>query len=241
MRYYSESGETCSTPPWPINEAWTSSRSHEEGGRWLRENRDMGYVFLIDDSTLEYAMRLLIDWNEKILKIWVFKRPLFSWQLTQLVFSHQFVVIQTATWWWSIEKNTEEIVIQRSKNSEGVLAFEDSKKRSTPLRRVSSDVGQKTMKDLIEFLFRCDELNKIYFLSESNCHHFAEKVFNEFAKNKLHDVVFGCDPSGNNITMEVDDKVRDPKWWKNRPGTEASPTSGRQESLDQLQREPIGF
>ncbi len=216
VKYYSKSDEPSSKLPLNINQEWTSrcTREQADPGEWLRENKDKGYVFLIDDPTLQYAMSNLIDCSEKILNIWVFKSPLTGWQITQLFLNHQFVVIETDNWWWSIEKNAEEIDIQRSKYAKGVRDYAINEKRRTPLRRVSSDIGQKTMKELIEFLYQYDELNARYFLGLRDCQHFAEKVFNEFSKRKLHDIKFGCDPSGYDITMQVDNEVWDPKFWK---------------------------
>lgn len=165
VRYYSISDESCSTVPIILNQEWTSRCSRAQTDEWLMENKDEGYVFLFDNPTLQYAMSLLIDCSERILNIWVFKSPLYGWQRTVLFMNHQFVVIETANWWWSIEKNDKEIVIQRSKHfkGRGVRDHANNKKRKTPLRRVSSDKGQKTMAKLIKFLYQKDELNESYF------------------------------------------------------------------------------
>ena len=161
-------------------------------------------------------MSLLIDFSENILNIWV-----CDWQRTQLFLNHQFVVIKTMNWWWSIEKNSEVILIQRSKHFKGyggVLDYANNNKRKTPLLRVSSDVGQKTMKDLIEFLHEEDELNKAYFWNVNNCKHFAKKIYDEFAKRTLHDITLGCDLRGNKKTMEVSECVWHGRLLKKRFG-----------------------
>ena len=158
--FYSKSEKPSSALEYVIKRDWLCSRSAEE---WLCDNRGRGHIYLIDHDVLVQTMSLLIDFSENILNIWVFKSPLSDWQRTQLFLNHQFVVIKTKNWWWSIEKNSEVILIQRSKHFKGyggVLDYANNNKRKTPLIRVSSDVGQKTMKDLIEFLHEEDELNK---------------------------------------------------------------------------------
>ena len=87
-------------------------------------------------------MSELIDETEKILQIWVQIRALW-WQITQLLFNHQFVVLETTKWWWSMEKDDARILIQRSKQLEDVRDFVDTikhrqhfmKDRRTPMCR----------------------------------------------------------------------------------------------------------
>lgn len=47
------------------------------------------------------------------------------------------------------------------------------------------------MKELIEFLYRKDELNKAYHGIEDNCQDFAKRVFDKFAKRKYHGTITG--------------------------------------------------
>lgn len=218
VSFYSKSEKPSSALEYVIKRDWLCSRSAEE---WLCDNRGRGHIYLIDHDLLVQTMSLLIDFSENILNIWVFKSPLSDWQRTQLFLNHQFVVIKTKNWWWSIEKNSEVILIQRSKHFKGyggVLDYANNNKRKTPLLRVSSDVGQKTMKDLIEFLHEEDELNKTYFWNVNNCKHFAKKIYDEFAKRTLHDITLGCDLRGNKKTMEVSECVWHGRLLKKRFG-----------------------
>ena len=90
-------------------------------------------------------MSELIDETEKILQIWVHqcKPRALWWQITQLLFNHQFVVLETTKWWWSMEKDDARILIQRSKQLEDVRDFVDTikhrqhfmKDRRTPMCR----------------------------------------------------------------------------------------------------------
>ena len=158
--------------------------------------------YAIDDHTLKSEMKELIDETEKILQIWVHKCKLRAlwWQITQLLFNHQFVVLETTKWWWSIEKDDARILIQRSKKLEDVRDFVDTIKdgkhfmrdRRTPVCQLSYDKGRKSMKDLIDFLYNTDELNLKYHFLDDNCKDFAKRIFDEFAETKVHDIVFGA-------------------------------------------------
>lgn len=169
----------------------SSSNAGKKGGDWKGKvyfdpNSDSkkGEDYHIDDAKLEEKMKSIIDDSELIEKIWVYKNPLSPWQLTQLVFHHRFVVLETSDWWWSIEKNTEGITIQRSKHITYVRDNYRRNKRLTPVAEMNSDKGRMKMKDLVEFLYKKDELNKTYNVLSENCQDFSKRIFDEFAKSK---------------------------------------------------------
>jgi hypothetical protein len=93
-------------------------------------------------------------------------------------------VLETSDWWWSIEKNTEGITIQRSKHITYVRDNYRRNKRLTPVAEMNSDKGRMKMKDLVEFLYKKDELNKTYNVLSENCQDFSKRIFDEFAKSK---------------------------------------------------------
>ena len=159
-------------------------------------------LLMIIINTLKPEMSEVIDETEKILQIWVHQCKLRAlwWQITQLLFNHQFVVLETTKWWWSMEKDDARILIQRSKQLEDVRYFVDTikhrqhfmKDRRTPMCQLSYDKGRKSMKDLIDFLYNIHELNIKYHFLDDNCKDFAKKIFDEFAETKVHDTVFGA-------------------------------------------------
>ena len=51
----------------------------------------------------------------------MWKEPLTTVQLTANVFYLAFIVFQTDQWWWSIEKKSEGIAVQRSQNYGSLL------------------------------------------------------------------------------------------------------------------------
>lgn len=146
---------------------------------------------------------LMLDDNftkECIRSIAVYKCPLYDNQLIQLLDNHQFVVLQTDNCWYSIEKNSHFIQMQRSNHIENVQCYIRKDRRRTPIKRISSDSCQqlKTMSDLIHFLLENQELSRIYDLVFSNCQAFAKRVFDKFAATKKHEIMLGC-----SSTLEV--------------------------------------
>ena len=138
--------------------------------------------------------------KECIRSIAVYKCPLYDNQLIQLLDNHQFVVLQTDNCWYSIEKNSHFIQMQRSNHIENVQCYIRKHRRRTPIKRISSDSCQqlKTMSDLIHFLLENQELGKIYDLVFSNCQAFAKRIFDKFAATKKHEIMLGC-----SSTLEV--------------------------------------
>lgn len=146
---------------------------------------------------------LMLDDNftkECIRSIAVYKCPLYDNQLIQLLDNHQFVVLQTDNCWYSIEKNSHFIQMQRSNRIENVQCYIRKDRRRTPIKGISFDSWQqlKTMSDLIHFLLENQELGKIYDLVFSNCQAFAKRIFDKFAATKKHEIMLGCSP-----TLEV--------------------------------------
>lgn len=171
-----------------------SSRG-KSGGKWSSQvkfdpdsEKTTGTRFTINDESLieDMSQHDGIEANEMILNIRVYKVPLSDWQITQLFFNHQFVVLETANWYWSIEKNDTEILIQRSRYFSWVQENEKQKLRNTPIVLVSYDKGRCSMKDLINFIYQKNELNTAYNWAVDNCKGFATRIFDEFAETKFH-------------------------------------------------------
>lgn len=78
---------------------------------------------------------------DKILNIRVYESPLSGWQLTQAFFFHSFTVIETESWWYSIETSERNITMQRSKHLQDVLNRCEGEKRKASLFRVNSFIS----------------------------------------------------------------------------------------------------
>ena len=185
----------------------TSFKLSCNGGHWqkqvaLDQNADQAFnsdnlIRIVHDSLLKiynFEIQDLIDIWENILTIGVYKCPLKEWQLVQVLDCHQFVVIQTTNWWYSIEKNDKFIYIQRAKNLTNVQCYISGDQRKTDILQISVDCGKGTMRDLIGFLYTNNELNIGYDILFCNCQAFAKRIFDKFAASNEHGRVLGCSP-----------------------------------------------
>ena len=178
-----------------VNQAY----ANQWQGQLMMDWDEMGEI-KFNDADLRI---LMLDDNftkECIRSIAVYKCPLYDNQLIQLLDNHQFVVLQTDNCWYSIEKNSHFIQMQRSNHIENVQCYIRKDRRRTPIKGISFDSCQqlKTMSDLIHFLLENQELGKIYDLVFSNCQAFAKRIFDKFAATKKHEIMLGCSP-----TLEV--------------------------------------
>ena len=155
-----------------------------KGGNWTE-----ALVFYTGSETHHFSHYRLteemsahegIDGSEILQKMWLYKRPLSEWQLTQLVCNHQFVVIDSSLWYWSIERDSEKLLLQRNKQLPVVKDYEEGCPRSKPVVEIKHGDCRGTMKGLIEFLHRKKELKNKYDWVFNNCKTFANSVFDEF-------------------------------------------------------------
>lgn len=138
---------------------------------------------------LKSEFKLQIEANEVMEKIWVYTHKLFQAQLTEALLFHAFVVIKTRKWWYSIEKDQEGIIIQRSTDKEAVLKLKGEERTAAPTPGSEAEgTGKFKMADLVDWLYTKCELSKKYDLLLSNCQHFSKRVFDQFAKEKQFDI-----------------------------------------------------
>ena len=96
-----------------------------------------------------------------------------------MVLNHQFVVIDSPSWWWSIERNNEKL-LQRNNKLSVIEDYNEGSPRNVPVEEIKQGDCKGTMKGLIEFLHRKEELQTKYDLVLNNCKTFANRVFNEY-------------------------------------------------------------
>ncbi|KAK4011331.1 hypothetical protein OUZ56_020447 [Daphnia magna] len=179
------------------------------------DQSDTGGYWITDDQ-LRQKLANLIDTEERIQNASVYSNPLSSWQATNALLYHAFIVMETNDWWWSIEKNTEGITIQRSKNLKSVRDMYQRKKRTTgwtpltKIRKNETTAGDNTtIKELINYIWRKDYLNDVYHLLDENCQKFAAMVFDRI-KSPYNDQVYFDEAadqprsSANSCYMSVD-------------------------------------
>ena len=169
-------GSSSSTSGGKSGEEWKSKIYFDP-----EADSSKGAEYQITDDELRTRMNELID-NETIRKIFVYKVSLYGWQLTNMIMFHAFVLIETDKWWWSIEKNSEGITIQRSKKLKFVKDCYRRESRPSKCILLEEDGCHYDLMELIDWLYLSDQLNKRYDLYNNNCKHFAAAVFNKFAK-----------------------------------------------------------
>lgn len=63
----------------------------------------------------------------------LYNDTLYKGQRTQFITNHQFVVINTTHWHWSIEKHSDKILFQRDKYRFMVSKFKEGIRRNAPV------------------------------------------------------------------------------------------------------------
>ena len=112
-----------------------------KGGDWTGKmyfdpeaSRTHGKSYWFTDDELREELLKVIEPEEKSLKVFVFNNPLSSWQLRKMVWKHTFIVLETNAWWWSLEKNTQGITLQRDLSLEAVRDRYRQQQRTTGFR-----------------------------------------------------------------------------------------------------------
>ncbi|CAF0780498.1 unnamed protein product [Brachionus calyciflorus] len=160
-----------------------SSESRSTGGDYSGKlyfdpeaDKDIGTHYYIKDDELIEKIRGIIDINEPILEIRIYKNPLSNAQLTK--FYHAFILFETKDWWWTIEKNSEGVTVQRCKYIEYVREKYRRKDRLTSVDLIKKVRGSGTVLDLIRIVYKKDLLGSKYNVLENNCQTFASIIFN---------------------------------------------------------------
>lgn len=129
-------------------------------------------------------LKNLVGEDETIRQIFAYKTPLNDLQLTNFVLYHMFIVFKTDKFWWSIEKNHEEIIIQRSWSEPQVKDYLDESRRTGSTKLIEKDLSIMTIHKLLRWLYLESKVLKRYSVLTSNCKHFAISVFNYLTMEK---------------------------------------------------------
>ena len=167
-----------------------NSKCGKTGEDWIAEiyfdpesDTSSGSDYYITDDELKKRLKDLIKVNEEIEEVSAYKEDLWGWQQTRFMAYHTFVILKTDSWWWSIEKNSKGITIQRSKKWEYVAKrYRRVERKST--KNIERDIGRYKIMDFVDWIYKTDELNRRYHFLDSNCQGFAKRLFDQFAKNK---------------------------------------------------------
>ena len=165
----------------------SGSISGSKGGKWTSQLRTYFYTENGKIEVNRYSLQKCVEdlhriTNcEEIQYIGSYRCPLVENIEENLFAYHQFLVIKTTNWYWSIGKDSEKILLQRSKAKNCVEKCKEGQARYTPVKMIVEIEGRGSMRDLIKFICE-NELDKTYDLLSDNCQHFAERLFNQFKK-----------------------------------------------------------
>jgi len=121
----------------------------------------------ISSQYLEERLEELIDMGDMINLVALYKSPMNNVNDSSVV--HFFVFFKTQGWWWTIEKDHEGVMMQRSKDMTDVLLQRAGENRNSPVLNVRWD-DQKVVKansrcsvrELIQVINSQDYLNLKY-------------------------------------------------------------------------------
>ncbi len=113
----------------------------------------------------------------------IWRHPLNYGPSRALYMYHAFVIIETEKFWWSAEKNTEGITLQRSQNMVKVEEYYLRQNRRGPFTKVRDAPSGRgiTIIDLIDFIYGKDLLKSPYNVLFDNCKSFAAAVFDQLS------------------------------------------------------------
>lgn len=129
--------------------------------------------------------------NEYIRDVYVYKVKLNSYQATKMILYHAFVVFRTDRYWWSLEKDSKRVILQRSVHWKNVINHSDDGPRPTPRDELIRSRGyqdpdrldRSTTWGLVEFLYYSNLVANGYNMYNNNCKDFASSVYNKFARD----------------------------------------------------------
>lgn len=165
----------------------SGSISGSKGGKWTSQLRTYFYTENGKIEVNRYSQQKCVEDlhritnSEEIQYIGSYQCPLVENIKGHLIAYHQFLVIETTNWYWSIGKDSEKILLQRSKVKNCVEECKEGQARYTPVTMIVENEGRGSMRDLIKFICE-NELDKTYDLLRDNCQQFAERLFNQFKK-----------------------------------------------------------
>ena len=154
-----------------------------------------------------------------IVRVKVYKIPLSEKYWTNLLLFHSYVVFQTSSaendTWWSLEKNSQCIALQRGSSEQSVRDWIGGEKRCQSWfywrpQLIDDDICVDfSLADVINLLHENDELNITYHGATENCQTFAKVIFDKLAITKELD--YGILPQGSTEVNRTLTGYRNPR------------------------------
>jgi hypothetical protein len=142
----------------------------------------------VSDNDLKSHFAKVEGTGEDIKQVWIYKHNLSSLVPKWFGAWHEFTVVESKSWYWSFEKDSKGIRVQRGKTLKSVKEYYRGERRTGTVEPEGrpSQQGRKgdTIQDIFIWIYRKDYLNQSYHVTESNCHYFASLLFEAIARQK---------------------------------------------------------
>ena len=172
-----------------------------------------------DDQVEELKNKVDPEGSNMIVRVKVYKIPLSEKYWTNLLLFHSYVVFQTSSaendTWWSLEKNSLCIALQRGSSEQSVRDWIGGEKRCQSWfywrpQLIDDDIcADFSLADVINLLHENDELNITYHGATENCQTFAKVIFDKLAITKELD--YGILPQGSTEVNRTLTGYRNPR------------------------------
>ncbi|CAJ0570892.1 unnamed protein product, partial [Mesorhabditis spiculigera] len=163
-------GSSSSTDKEKTGAEWTGClHFHQGNGTWKK---------LESEEIIDYFRDKLEADEEKIIFAEIRKYDL---GLVTAWFGHwhEYTLVETTNWFWTFEKNSKGIYVQRAKRNSDVrcwFAGVKRKKDRSEGRSSAVEFGENAL-DAAHWIINRGELDKTYHWTESNCHFFASLLY----------------------------------------------------------------
>jgi ankyrin repeat protein len=153
--------------------------------RWLLNDENMNQLNEAETTQMRGILKDM-DTNSKITQVEIHQSSIGPVKDSSKAF-HVWIVFKTTSekdgdYWWSLEKNTKYIVLQRSRNKENVKDKLEGKSRSNVKLIKDNLIGKGTIKDLFEVLWAQQVIVKKYHIKNSNCQSLATCIIQQITE-----------------------------------------------------------
>lgn len=175
-----------------IDNFFQSPSTGVKGNKWSEKflfiNAMNEKMFLDSGTGFKSIMK-----DEIVTDISVYKHPLNSIKMSLLNFFHAYVVIRTTNMkmetWWSIDKHTDYIIVQKNAEMQKVKDILGGDKRCEGSFQSIPELVKEIVLDSnksLEIIVNLFDIENPYHWVFDNCQHLAKKVFDKFTGQYLY-------------------------------------------------------
>lgn len=146
------------------------------------------YPAKISDEELMDYFKKVEGTEDQIIRVWIFKQNLSAWLPKVFGAWHEFTVVESTNYFWSFEKDSKGICVQRAKTRVHVKDWYRGVERTGSVTPEGRDPQKgregDTVNDIIWWIYKENYLKRGYHATKSNCHYFASLIFEAIARQK---------------------------------------------------------